>query len=85
MKNLLAVLLILTGAVSAHAQQGAVRCGKLLEVRSGKLLSDQVVLFENGKITAIGPVAFPPGPLQTRPPAPVCGSAKDHLWQDSPG
>jgi imidazolonepropionase-like amidohydrolase len=42
---------------SSHAQAapGAVRCGKLLDVRSGRMLSDQIISFDaNGVITAIG-------------------------------
>ncbi len=40
------------------AAPGAVRCGKLLDVRSGRMLADQVVVFdENGVITAVGPAA----------------------------
>ncbi len=42
---------------SSHAQgaPGAVRCGKLLDVRSGRILSDQIISFDtNGLITAIG-------------------------------
>ena len=42
----------------ALAAPGAVRCGKLLDVRSGKMLSDQVVVFDaNGTITSAGPAA----------------------------
>ena len=38
-----------------HAAPGAVRCGKLLDVRSGRMLSDQIISFDaNGLITAIG-------------------------------
>jgi imidazolonepropionase-like amidohydrolase len=42
---------------SSHAQAapGAVRCGKLLDVRSGRMLNDQIISFDaNGLITAIG-------------------------------
>ena len=39
---------------SGAIQSGAIRCGKLLDVRSGKFLSDQVVVFEKGRITAVG-------------------------------
>ena len=39
----------------AFAAPGAVRCGKLLDVRNGRMLSDQVVVFDaNGSITAVG-------------------------------
>jgi imidazolonepropionase-like amidohydrolase len=42
-------------AQNALAAPGAVRCGKLLDVRSGHLLSDQIVVFdETGTITAVG-------------------------------
>ena len=56
MRKLIAVLALLL-APCAWAQTGAVRCGKLLDVRAGKLLSDQVVVFDKGEITAIGPAA----------------------------
>lgn len=37
------------------AAPGAVRCGKLLDARSGKVLSDQVVVFDDrGTITSVG-------------------------------
>jgi len=40
------------------AAPGAVRCGKLLDVRSGQMLSDQVVVFDaNGTITYVGSFA----------------------------
>ncbi len=63
MKRLIAVFALLL-APCAYAQTGAVRCGKLLDVRAGKLLADQVVVFEKGEITAIGPAgstAIPSG------------------------
>jgi imidazolonepropionase-like amidohydrolase len=38
----------------AFSAPGAVRCGKLLDVRSGRTLTDQVVVFdENGRITIV--------------------------------
>jgi imidazolonepropionase-like amidohydrolase len=40
--------------VAANAAPGAVRCGKLLDVRSGKMLSDQVVVFDDsGTIVSV--------------------------------
>ncbi|HYL10640.1 MAG TPA: amidohydrolase family protein [Candidatus Acidoferrales bacterium] len=63
MGRLIAVFALLL-APGAFAQTGAVRCGKLLDVRAGALLSDQVVVFEKGEITAMGPaakVAIPKG------------------------
>ena len=32
----------------ANAAPGAVRCGKLLDVRSGKMLTDQIIQFDAG-------------------------------------
>jgi imidazolonepropionase-like amidohydrolase len=50
----------------AFAAPGAVRCGKLLDVRSGRTLSDQVVVFDDsGTILSVGPSAsakLPAGP-----------------------
>jgi len=46
---------VLCFAVVAFAGPGAVRCGKLVDVRSGNLLADQVVVFDDsGTITAVG-------------------------------
>src|SRR5260370_11436498 len=53
----LTALFALLLAPCAYAQTGAIRCGKLLDVRAGKLLSDQVVVFDKGGITAIGTAA----------------------------
>ena len=48
-------LLLFCFAPAVLAGPGAVRCGKLLDVRSGNLLVDQAVVFdESGTITAIG-------------------------------
>jgi imidazolonepropionase-like amidohydrolase len=44
------------------AAPGAVHCGKLLDVRSGRVLSDQVVVFDGGIITAVGAAANTPLP-----------------------
>src|SRR5712664_858828 len=39
----------------AFCAPGAVRCGKLLDVRSGQMLSDQMVVFDaSGTITSLG-------------------------------
>src|ERR1700726_928011 len=38
----------------AHASPGSVRCGKLLDVHSGRMLTDQVIVFDaDGVITAV--------------------------------
>ncbi len=50
--RLCAVLLFVVPALSAAP--GAARCGKLLDVRTGRYLSDQVIVFdEKGLITAL--------------------------------
>src|SRR6267154_2227047 len=52
------VILIALAAPFAFAAPGAVRCGKLLDVRSGRMLADQVIVFDaNGMIMAVGPAA----------------------------
>src|SRR5208282_888640 len=57
-KSLLALLACLFFVSFTHAAPGAVRCGKLLDVRNGHMLSDQVVVFDDsGAITAVGPAA----------------------------
>jgi imidazolonepropionase-like amidohydrolase len=48
------------------AAPGAVRCGKLLDVRSGQMLSDQTVVFDaTGTITSVGPTASAKLPADT--------------------
>jgi imidazolonepropionase-like amidohydrolase len=59
--RLSAVLFLSVPAVLAAP--GAVRCGKLLDVRSGQMLSDQVLVFdEAGTITAVGSTGSTPVP-----------------------
>ena len=44
----------------ASAAPGAVRCGQLLDVRTGRLLKDQVIVFDaDGIITAVSPAGSP--------------------------
>jgi len=61
----LALLCAFFLAPLVYSAPGAVRCGKLLDVRSGKMLTDQVVLFDaSGTITSLGPASstkFPSG------------------------
>jgi imidazolonepropionase-like amidohydrolase len=65
------ILLILSFAIAVaaplgFAAPGAVRCGKLLDVRSGRVLTDQLVVFDaNGTITAVGPAASTSAPSGT--------------------
>jgi imidazolonepropionase-like amidohydrolase len=60
--GLIAVVCLLI-APAVFAAPGAVRCGNLLDVRTGKLLPDQTVVFDDrGTITAVGSnPALPPG------------------------
>ncbi len=52
------VILIALAAPFTFAAPGAVRCGKLLDVHSGRMLTDQIIVFDaNGMITAVGPAA----------------------------
>jgi imidazolonepropionase-like amidohydrolase len=46
-----------------YAAPGVLRCGKLLDVRTGKLLTNQVIVFDGGgNITAVGPADSPLAP-----------------------
>jgi len=52
-----AIFLIAAFSPAALAAPGAVRCGKLIDVRSRRMLSDQLVTFDSeGKVTSV--VAF---------------------------
>jgi imidazolonepropionase-like amidohydrolase len=61
------LLLACLGPVPAHAQAEAVtalRCGRLLDVRSGTLLRDQVIVISGKRIAGLGPASsltVPPG------------------------
>jgi imidazolonepropionase-like amidohydrolase len=66
-RTLIFLFVIASAALPAAAQSGAVRCGKLLEVRSGKALANQVVIFAEGKITAVGPAVSTPLPAGVTP------------------
>jgi imidazolonepropionase-like amidohydrolase len=66
MRHFLAALIcVIALPAVTQAAPGAVRCGNLLDVRSGKMLTDQVVLFDDGgTITSVAPFAsakFPSG------------------------
>ncbi len=57
------MLAITLAAPLGFAAPGAVRCGKLLDARSGRMLTDQVIVFDaNGTITAVGPAASTSAP-----------------------
>src|SRR5215472_9258029 len=54
----LALSVCLLAAAADGAAPGSVRCGRLLDVRSGQMLSDQVVTFDaDGVITSVAPAA----------------------------
>jgi imidazolonepropionase-like amidohydrolase len=53
-------LALISPLAQAGPGSGAVHCGKLLDVRTGKLLTDQTIVFDaNGIITAVGPASSP--------------------------
>ena len=57
MKIRLAILLfcLLGCAANAQVTAGSVHCGRLLDVRSGRVLANQLVVFDNtGVITSVG-------------------------------
>ncbi len=57
-QSLRVCVLMLLAAPAVFAAPGAVRCGKLLDVRSGRVLLDQLVVFDaTGSITAVGAAA----------------------------
>ena len=46
---------------------GALRCGRLLDVRTGTYVTDAVVTFENGVVTGVGPAASVQVPVGMTP------------------
>ena len=61
-KLLVAFVLSLTAAVvTCAAPGGTMHCGKLLDVRTGQLLADQIVTFNaEGIINSVGPATSAP-------------------------
>src|SRR2546426_11314155 len=58
---LVALLVVFAFAPLAQVAPGAVRCGKLVDVRTGRTLNDQIVAFDaNGMITAVSPAGSSP-------------------------
>ena len=46
----------------AQSQVTAIRAGRLVDPESGRLLTNQIILVENGRFTQIGPnLAIPAG------------------------
>ena len=64
LRFLLAMVVLCPAVLAAP---GSVRCGKLLDVRSGTLLVDQVIVFDDaGMITAVGEAASVQIPAGTK-------------------
>ena len=51
---------LLACGTAAAAPPGAVRCDKLLDVKTGKILDDQAISFSNGVVTSVGPASSLP-------------------------
>ncbi len=49
---------------AAAANTGAVHCARLLDVRAGKILNDQTIVFENGVVTSVGAAPAGVKPLE---------------------
>jgi imidazolonepropionase-like amidohydrolase len=60
MKSLLLLSCVFAYGSAIAAPTGAVRCDKLLDVKSGQILDDQAISFKNGVVTAVGPAASLP-------------------------
>ena len=57
-KIMFVVLFVFILSPRAYSGPGAVRCGKLLDVRSGQTFTDQIVIFDaSGTITSVGSFA----------------------------
>src|SRR5579864_2579347 len=53
----LAVALLCLSAAEAQTRRVAVHAGHVLDVKSGKMLADQTILIEDGKIISTAPAA----------------------------
>jgi len=61
-RTLLPTLALLLSVAPAAAQVTAIRAGRLVDPEAGTVASDQIILVEDGMITAVGPdVAVPAG------------------------
>jgi len=56
-KPVLAVVLLLSSSAGVLAQRTVVRAGKLLDVKTGKIQTDQAIVIEGDKIVSIGPAS----------------------------
>ena len=84
--NVAALFCISLTALTLNADHPtAVRCGKLLDVKSGSLRDDVVVTIEDGKITAVGtpaPAGVIPIDLSKATCMPGLMDMHDHLTSD---
>lgn len=60
MKSLLMLGCMLVCGAAGAAPTGAVRCDKLLDVKTGKILNDQAISFSNGVVASVGPASSLP-------------------------
>ena len=74
--NFLAILCLATSlgfAATPDAPPVALRCGHLLDVQSGGLIENAVILTARGRITAVGPaLPIPPGASMVQLPDATC-------------
>ena len=81
----LTLAFILTALTAAAANPSAVRCGKLLDVKSGTFRDDVIITIEDGKIAAIGspaPAGVMPIDLTKATCMPGLMDMHDHLTGD---
>ena len=64
-RTALALLCLFTATRALAASDGAVHCAHLLDVRSGRMLSDQTVQFHDGRVRAVTAGAPPAGSAAT--------------------
>jgi len=56
-KPVVAIVLLLSSSAGVLAQRTVVRAGKLLDVKTGKIKTDQAIVIEGDKIVSIGPAS----------------------------
>lgn len=66
MKSVLALLVVAAPLLAQPAATTAVRCGSLLDVRSGKLIPNAVVVIKGDKVDQAGPASAVTVPLGAR-------------------
>jgi imidazolonepropionase-like amidohydrolase len=88
-KGLFLFLCFALGSFLAQAAPTAVRCGKLLDVRSGRMNDDQIILIDDGLITGLGaasstrlPAGVHPKDLSNATCLPGLIDAHTHLLDD---